>query len=102
MRVTFAGVTELHEIIFGVRQERTALTEYALVCGNPPLRAAEQRRRAGGSRRGLFESSRAVREGEFRSRPARRVAQGSPLHVNETGEPGATFFGLLFLAGQEK
>src|SRR5574343_685953 len=38
-----------------------------------PMWSAEQRRRAGGFRRGLFEARRA----EFRSRPARRVAQGS-------------------------
>ncbi len=42
---------------------------------NSPLRAAEQRSHAGGSRRGLFESSRLYREGEFRSRPAWRAAQ---------------------------
>ncbi|MPN42653.1 hypothetical protein SDC9_190210 [bioreactor metagenome] len=38
-----------------------------------PLWSAEQRRRAGGSRRGLSEG----RSPEFRSRPACRVAQGS-------------------------
>ena len=42
---------------------------------NTPLRAAEQRSHAGGSRRGLSESSRGYREGEFRSRPAWRAAQ---------------------------
>ena len=35
-------------------------------------------------------------EGEFRGRPAWRVAQGG------VGEPGAAFFWLLFLAEQEK
>ncbi len=49
-----------------------------------PLRGAEQRRKAGGSRRGLFEG----RSPEFRSRPAFRVAQ-------ETGaagtDPGVAF-----------
>ena len=39
----------------------------------PPSCSAEQRRRAGGSRRGLFEGQ----SPEFRSRPACRVAQGS-------------------------
>jgi hypothetical protein len=38
-----------------------------------PMWSAEQRRRAGGLRRGLFEG----RSPEFRSRPALRVAQGS-------------------------
>ena len=38
-----------------------------------PLRGAEQRRNAGGLRRGLFEG----RSPEFRSRPAFRVAQGT-------------------------
>ena len=37
------------------------------------LRGAEQRRKAGGSRRGLFEGQ----SPEFRSRPAFRVAQGT-------------------------
>jgi hypothetical protein len=61
-----------------------------------PLRAAEQRSHAGGSRRGLSEDSRLYREAEFRSRPAWRAAQEG------VGEPGAAFFWLLFLAVQEK
>jgi len=53
-----------------------------------PLRGAEQRRKAGGSRRGLFEG----RRPEFRSRPAFRVAQGTP----EGGaDPGSPFLWLL-------
>ena len=43
------------------------------VCFVPPSCSAEQRRRAGGSRRGLSEGQ----SPEFRSRPAARVAQGS-------------------------
>ena len=43
-----------------------------------PLRAAEQRSDAGGSRRALSEPSRFYREGELRSRPAPRAAPGSP------------------------
>jgi hypothetical protein len=53
-----------------------------------PLRGAEQRRKAGGFRRGLFEG----RSPEFRSRPAFRVAQGTP----EGGaDPGSPFLWLL-------
>jgi len=53
-----------------------------------PLRGAEQRRNAGGSRRGLSEG----RRPEFRSRPAFRVAQGTP----EGGtDPGSPFLCLL-------
>ncbi len=40
-----------------------------------PMWRAEQRRRAGGCRRGLSEAWRS--QAEFRSRPARRVAQGT-------------------------
>ena len=49
-----------------------------------PLRGAEQRRKAGGSRRGLFEG----RSPEFRSRPAFRVAQGTG---NAGTDPGVAF-----------
>ena len=63
-----------------------------------PLRAAEQRRRAGGSRRGLSESSRAFCEGEFRSRPARRVAQGSP----KGRRTGGRLLWVTFLGGARK
>ena len=53
-----------------------------------PLRGAEQRREAGGSRRGLSEG----RRPEFRSRPVFRVAQGTP----EGGtDPGSPFLCLL-------
>jgi len=56
----------------------------ARVVSPGPLRGAEQRRKAGGSRRGLFEG----RSPEFRSRPAFRVAQGTP----EGGtDPGVAF-----------
>ena len=51
-----------------------------------PLRGAEQRRKAGGLRRGLSEG----RSPEFRSRPAFRVAQG-------TGRSPAPTQGWLFL-----
>ena len=48
-----------------------------------PLRGAEQRRKAGGSRRGLFEG----RSPEFRSRPAFRVAQGTGAAGTDPGSP---------------
>ena len=46
-----------------------------------PLRGAEQRRNAGGFRRGLFEG----RSPEFRSRPAFRVAQGTGVAGTDPG-----------------
>ncbi len=49
-----------------------------------PVEGAEQRRKAGGSRRGLFEG----RSPEFRSRPAFRVAQGTG---NAGAAPGVAF-----------
>ena len=62
-----------------------------------PLRRAEQRRLAGGRRRALFEG----RSPELRSRPASRVAQGTPAQQGrETG--GRLLFGDFFLATQEK
>ncbi len=48
-----------------------------------PLRGAEQRRNAGGFRRGLFEG----RSPEFRSRPAFRVAQGTGAAGTDPGSP---------------
>ena len=54
-----------------------------------PLRGAEQRRRAGGFRRGLFEG----RRPEFRSRPAHRVAQGTGA---AGADPGVAFSLLTF------
>jgi hypothetical protein len=53
-----------------------------------PLRGAEQRRKAGGLRRGLFEG----RSPEFRSRPACRVAQGTGV---AGADPGSPFLWLL-------
>ena len=55
-----------------------------------PLRGAEQRRNAGGSRRGLSEG----RSPEFRSRPAFRVAQGTGVAGTDPGVAFslATFF----------
>jgi hypothetical protein len=53
-----------------------------------PLRGAEQRRKAGGLRRGLFEG----RSPEFRSRPAFRVAQGTGV---AGADPGSPFLCLL-------
>jgi hypothetical protein len=61
-----------------------------------PLRGAEQRRRAGGSRRGLFEG----RSPEFRSRPACRVAQGTGRSPAPTW--GSPSFCLLFLGEARK
>ena len=48
-----------------------------------PLEGAEQRRKAGGLRRGLFEG----RSPEFRSRPAFRVAQGTGVAGTDPGSP---------------
>jgi hypothetical protein len=60
-----------------------------------PLEGAEQRRKAGGFRRGLSEG----RSPEFRSRPACRVAQGT----GEAGaDPGSPSFCLLFLGEARK
>jgi hypothetical protein len=55
-----------------------------------PLGGAEQRRKAGGLRRGLFEG----RSPEFRSRPACRVAQGTGAAGTDLGVAFslATFF----------
>gem|GEM_PF-2377009 len=53
-----------------------------------PLGGAEQRRKAGGSRRGLSEG----RRPEFRSRPACRVAQGTRA---AGADPGSPFLWLL-------
>jgi hypothetical protein len=55
-----------------------------------PLRGAEQHRKAGGLRRGLFEG----RSPEFRSRPAFRVAQGTGAAGTDPGVAFslATFF----------
>ena len=69
-----------------------------------PSCSAEQRRRAGGSRRGLSER----RRREFRSRPAWRVAQGSrrsrPRNVGSPFGFAETSFSLvtLLLAKQKK
>ena len=60
-----------------------------------PLEGAEQRRNAGGSRRGLFEG----RSPEFRSRPAFRVAQGTGVAGTDPGSPS---FWLLFLGEARK
>jgi len=61
-----------------------------------PLRGAEQRRNAGGSRRGLFEG----RSPEFRSRPAFRVAQGTGAAGTDPGSPSS--LATFFLAKQEE
>jgi hypothetical protein len=60
-----------------------------------PLRGAEQRRKAGGLRRGLSEG----RSPEFRSRPAFRVAQGTGAAGTDPGSPS---FCLLFLGEARK
>ncbi len=60
-----------------------------------PLRGAEQRRNAGGLRRGLFEG----RSPEFSSRPAFRVAQGTGAAGTDPGSPS---FCLLFLGEARK
>jgi len=55
------------------KMAKTILSGSAATSFRVPMWSAEQRRRAGGLRRGLSEARRA----EFRSRPALRVAQGS-------------------------
>ena len=60
-----------------------------------PLGGAEQRRKTGGSRRGLFEGQ----SPEFRSRPAFRVAQGTGAAGTDPGSPS---FCLLFLGEARK
>jgi hypothetical protein len=63
----------------GLRPRNEAgLKPYPTVGFRFPLRAAEQHSLAGGSRRALSEPSQFYREGELRSRPAWRAAQGSP------------------------
>ncbi len=63
----------------GLRSRNEAgLKPYPTVGFRFPLRAAEQHSLAGGSRRALSEPSQFYREGELRSRPAWRAAQGSP------------------------
>ena len=61
-----------------------------------PIWSGEQRRQAGGSRRGLFEG----RRPEFRSRPAWRVAQRS--WRSQPRKWGRLFFGYFLLAKQKK
>jgi hypothetical protein len=61
-----------------------------------PLRGAEQRRKAGGFRRGLFEGQ----SPEFRSRPAFRVAQGTGNAGTDLGSPSS--LATFFLAKQEE
>jgi hypothetical protein len=73
IQITYASVTDA----------RTSCT---------PLRFAEKRRRVGGFRRGLFEASRDLCEAEFRSRPACRVSQGSPLGPDRLGRPSLGYF----------
>jgi len=64
--------------------------KYRSVCFSSPSCSAEQRRRAGGSRRGLSEG----RSPEFRSRPACRVAQGS--RRSRPRNAGVAFFLVTF------
>jgi len=61
-----------------------------------PLGGAEQRRNAGGFRRGLSEG----RSPEFRSRPAFRVAQGTGKAGTDPGSPSSLL--TFFLATQEE
>ncbi len=60
----------------------------------PPSSAAAP----GGGRRGLSESSRGYREGEFRSRPTWRAAQGSP----KGRRTGGRLLLVTFLGGSRK
>jgi hypothetical protein len=61
-----------------------------------PLKGAEQRRSAGGSRRALSEG----RSPELRSRPAFRVAQGTRAAGTDPGSPSSLL--TFFLATQEE
>ena len=63
-----------------------------------PLRAAEQHSLDGGSRRALSEPSQFYREGELRSRPAWRAAQGSPKDRRTRGR----LLLVTFLDGSRK
>ena len=63
-----------------------------------PLRAAEQRSGNWRGRRGLSESSRGYREGEFRSRPAWRAAQCRP----NDRRTGGRLLLVTFLGGARK
>ena len=75
----------------------TSRSRFRSVCFSSPSCSAEQRRRAGGSRRGLSEGQ----SPEFRSRPARRVAQGT--RRSRARNAGVAFFLVtFFLARQEK
>ena len=81
---------------FAVGSWSTADGEIATPFG-APMWSAEQRRRAGGSRRGLSEARRA----EFRSRPALRAAQGSRRsRPRSLGSPSS--LATFFLARQEE
>ena len=71
------GKTAKNEICYSATQAQVR------VVSPGPLRGAEQRRKAGGSRRGLFEG----RSPEFRSRPAFRVAQGTGAAGTDPGSP---------------
>src|SRR6185369_13848497 len=80
----------------GVGAEMGASGEAATPFG-APMWSAEQRRRAGGSRRGLSEG----RSPEFRSRPALRAAQGSRRsRPRSLGSPSS--LATFFLAKQEE
>jgi hypothetical protein len=83
------GKTSINEICHSGTQAKTR------VVSPGPLRGAEQRRNAGGLRRGLFEG----RSPEFRSRPVFRVAQGTGAAGTDPGSPS---FCLLFLGEARK
>ena len=59
---------------------------------NAPMRAAEQRSRAGGSRRGLSEASPFFREAEFRSPPGVASSAGKPEGPANLGPPSLGYF----------
>ena len=88
---------------FHGKPEKTAKNEIwysgtqaqARIVSPGPLRGAEQRRKAGGSRRGLSVGH----SPEFRSRPAFRVAQGTGAAGTDLGSPS---FCLLFLGEARK
>ena len=85
-RKTSRNQATVPRIDFHGQPEKTPKNEIhrSLVDALPgPLRGAEQRRKAGGSRRGLFEGQ----SPEFRSRPAFRVAQGTGAAGTDPGSP---------------
>jgi len=79
-----------------LQKQKNDFRQFSTDVSPGPLRGAEQRRSAGGSRRALFEG----RSPELRSRPAFRVAQGTRVAGTD---PGVTFsLATFFWANKRK